>query len=99
MNLATQWAFKIATPLIVGFITPFVVDAIKRANKWLDAAPAYIKQAAAVAVAAIGSALATIAEVGVPADLAAWDETAVKAIIAALLGIAIKQHKQLTSKN
>lgn len=98
MNLATQWAFKIATPLIVGFITPFVVDWIKKANKWLDAAPAYIKQAAAVAVAAIGSTLATIAEVGVPTDLSLWDETAVKTAIAALLGIAIKQHKQLAKK-
>lgn len=98
MNLATQWAFKIATPLIVGFITPFVVDAIKRASKWLDAAPAYIKQAAAVAVAGLGSVIATIAEVGVPTDLSLWDETFVKTVIAALLGIAIKQHKQLTTK-
>lgn len=98
MDTMTHWAFKIATPLIVGFITPFVVDWVKKANKWLDQAPAYIKQASAVAVAAIGSAIATIAEVGVPTELGAWDETAVKAVIAGLLGIAIKQHKQLTAK-
>ena len=96
MDVMTHWAFKIATPLIVGFLTPFVVDALKRAVKWLDQSHSAIKQAAAIVVAGVATTLSTMLEMGVPTDLALWDETMVKTIVAGLLAIAIKQHKQLT---
>lgn len=99
MVVPTDWmiglALKAVTPVIVGVLTPYAVDALKRASTWLDGAPAYIKQAVAVIVAAIGTGASTVLEYGVPTDLAQWDETAVKTLIAALLGIAYKQHQQL----
>jgi hypothetical protein len=89
-------ALKILTPILVGFLTPFAVDALKRANRWLDAAPAYIKQAVAVAVAAVATTLGNLLEVGaLPADLAQWDAQVVETLVAGFLAIAIKQHKQL----
>ena len=89
-------ALKILTPIIVGFLTPFVLDAIKRASGWLDAAPGYVKQAAAIASAAVATTLGGLLEVGtLPADLAAWDAQTVEALVAGFLAIAIKQHKQL----
>lgn len=89
-------ALKIATPILVGVITPFVVDALKRASAWLDASPAYVKQAAAIAVAAVATTLGGLLEMGsLPADLAAWDAQTVEALVAGFLAIAIKQHKQL----
>lgn len=94
-NAMVDLAFKAVLPILVGIITPHVVDALKKASAWLDAAPAYVKQAAAVVVAGIATMLSTVAGVGVPADLEQWDAALVKTVVAALLGIAIKQHKQL----
>lgn len=89
-------ALKIATPILIGFLTPFVVDALKRASRWLDAAPAFVKQGAAVAIAAAATTLGTVLGTGeLPADLAAWDYQTVEALVAGFLAIAIKQHKQL----
>lgn len=88
-------AVRMLTPILVGVITPYVVDLLKKVSARLDAAPAYVKQAAAVVVAGLTTMLSTVIEVGVPADLAQWDTTVVKTVVAALLGIAIKQHKQL----
>lgn len=89
-------ALKILTPIIVGFLTPFVLDALKRANAWLDTAPAYVKQGAAIAIAALATTLGSWLEVGaLPADLAQWDAQTVQALVAGFLAIAIKQHKQL----
>lgn len=89
-------ALKIVTPILVGVITPFVVDALKRAVRWLDAAPAYVKQAAAIAIAALATTLGTVLGTGdLPADLAAWDYQTVEALVAGFLAIAVKQHKQL----
>lgn len=89
-------ALKIVSPILVGFLTPFVLDALKRANALLDAAPAYIKQSAAIAIAAVATTLGSVLEVGaLPADLAQWDATVVKSLVAGFLAIAVKQHKQL----
>lgn len=98
MNPITQMALKLGTPLIVGFVTPFIVDWAKKANQWLDNANATVKQAAAIGVAGVATTLGTMLEMGIPTNLAQWDETAVKAMVAGFLAIAIKQHKQLTRK-
>lgn len=89
-------ALKVVTPILVGFVTPFVLDAIKHANATLDAAPAYVKQGAAVLIASIATTLGTILETGpLPTDLSQWDTNVVQALVAGFLAIAIKQHKQL----
>jgi hypothetical protein len=89
-------ALKILTPIIVGFCTPFVLDAIKRSSAWLDGAPAYVKQGAAVAIAALATTLGSALQIGsLPADLAQWDAQTVQALVAGFLAIAIKQHAQL----
>lgn len=89
-------AVKILSPIIVGFVTPFILDALKKAIKALDEAPAYIKQGAAIGIAAAITALSNILGVQLPADIASWDSEAVKALVAGFLAIAIKQHQQLT---
>lgn len=94
-NAVIDLAARAITPVVVGVVTPYVVDSVKKVSTWLDGAPAYVKQGAAVVTASAATMLATVVEVGVPTDLAQWDATAVKTILAALLGIAIKQHKQL----
>jgi hypothetical protein len=92
-------ALKILTPVLVGFLTPFVLDALKRASGWLDAAPAFVKQGAAIAIAAAATTLGTVLQVGsLPADLAQWDHQTVEALVAGILAIAVKQHQQLTRK-
>jgi hypothetical protein len=89
-------ALKMLTPILVGFITPFALDAIKRGNALLDDAPAYVKQGAAVGIAGAATMLSNLLEVGaLPTDLAQWDQTVVKTLVAGFLAIAIKQHKQL----
>lgn len=94
-DFALDLALKILAPIIVGFLTPFVVDAVKRANHFIDSAPAYVKQGLAVGIATIATTLATVLGVGVPTDLSAWDGEVVKGLVAGFLAIAIKQHKQL----
>lgn len=90
-------ALKVLTPVLVGFVTPFVVDALKRASAWLDAAPAFVKQGAAIAIAAAATTIGQAIQVGsLPTDLAAWDQHTVEALVAGVLAIAVKQHQQLT---
>lgn len=91
-----NFAVKLLSPIIIGVITPFAVDFLKRANAWLNAAPAYIKQAVAIAVATIATMLTNVLGTGIPQDLAAWDGEIIKVLVAGFLAIAIKQHKQLT---
>lgn len=92
-------AVKILSPIVVGFVTPFVLDALKKAVKVLDAAPAYVKQGAAIGIAALITALSNAVGVSLPGDIASWDAEAVKALVAGFLAIAIKQHQQLKRKS
>ena len=94
-NPAITLAVKMASPILVGFATPFAVDAVKRSVALVDKAPTYAKQGLAIAIASLGTALTAILGVDVPADMAAWDGEVVKAMVAGFLAIAIKQHKQL----
>lgn len=94
-NAVIDLAAKAIIPILVGVVTPYIVDALKKLSSKLDNAPAYVKQGAAVLTAAAATMLTTVIDVGVPSDLAQWDTAAVKTVLAALLGIAIKQHKQL----
>lgn len=91
-------AVKILSPIIVGFVTPFVLDALKKAIKVLDEAPAYVKQGAAIGIAALITALSNMVGVELPGDVASWDGTTVKALVAGFLAIAVKQHQQLKAK-
>jgi hypothetical protein len=97
-NPAITLAIKMASPILVGFVTPFAVDAVKRSVALVDKAPTYAKQGLAIAIASLGTALTAILGVDVPADMAAWDGEVVKAMVAGFLAIAIKQHKQLKAK-
>lgn len=85
----------LALPLIVGILVPSVVDLLKRANTWLDTAPGPVKQATAFVVSALAMYLAQLTGIAIPTDLGAWDGTIVNAVIATLLGVALKQQKQV----
>lgn len=89
-------AVKILSPIVVGFVTPFILDALKKAIAVLDAAPAYVKQGAAIGIAAIVTALSNILGLELPGDVATWDGDVIKTLVAGFLAIAIKQHQQLT---
>lgn len=95
-NMLVVLAVKVLTPILVGVTTPYVLDALKRANAWLDASPPYIKQGAAIAIAAAMTGLSTVIGVELPQDIATWDTTAVKTLVAGFLAIAVKQHQQLS---
>jgi hypothetical protein len=94
-NVLIVLAVKVLTPILVGVVTPFVLDALKKANAALDAAPPYVKQGAAIAIAALITALSNLLGMELPQDIATWDTTAVKALVAGFLAIAVKQHQQL----
>ena len=91
-------ALKIASPILIGVVTPFVLDAIKRSSTLVDALPAYAKQGLAIAIAALATALGDFLGVGIPTELALWDGEVIKALVAGFLAIAIKQHQQLKAK-
>lgn len=97
-NAMFDLAAKALVPIVVGIVTPYIVDALKRASAWLDAAPVYVKQGVAVAFAGAATMLSTALEMGLPSDPAQWNAAVIKTVVAALLGIAIKQQKQLRSK-
>lgn len=82
-------------PLLVGMVVPSLLDLLKRANKWLDAAPAAVKQTMAFVIAGGVTALAQALGLTLPTDLAQWDGPLVATVVAGLLGIARKQHTQL----
>jgi uncharacterized Tic20 family protein len=84
-------------PLLIGFIVPPALDALKRASSWLDNAAPSVKQTLAFVIAGIATMLAQMFGITVPTDLAAWDAPLMHTIIAGLLGIAIKQQKQVKS--
>ena len=91
-----NFAVKLLSPILIGVITPFAVDALKRVNSWLANAPAAIKQSAAIGVATVATMLSDLLGAGIPTDIAAWDGEIIKVLVAGFLAIAIKQHKQLT---
>ena len=97
-SAALTLALKIVSPILIGVITPFALDAIKRASTLIDALPAYAKQGLAIAIAALTTALGDFLGMGIPTDLALWDGEIIKALVAGFLAIAIKQHKQLKAK-
>lgn len=97
-NAALSLALKIASPILIGFVTPFALDAIKRASTGIDGLPAYAKQGLAIGIAALATALSSYLGAGIPTDLALWDGEVVKTLVAGFLAIAIKQHQQLKAK-
>ena len=97
-SAALTLALKIVSPILIGVITPFALDSIKRASTLIDALPAYAKQGLAIAIAALATALGDFLGMGIPTDLALWDGEIIKALVAGFLAIAIKQHKQLKAK-
>jgi hypothetical protein len=97
-DAALTLALKILSPIIVGFITPFALDGIKRMVGFVDTSPTYVKQGLAIAIAALGTTLTAFIGADIPTDLAMWDGEVVKALVAGFLAIAIKQHKQLKAK-
>lgn len=88
-------ALDLVLPLIVGLVVPHIVDLLKRASAWLDTAPAQVKQVMAFVIAGGATALAQALGISVPTELAAWDAAFVQTALAGLLGIAMKQNKQL----
>lgn len=97
-NAAMTLGLKILSPIIIGFITPFALDGIKRMVAFVDKSPAYVKQGLAIAIASLATALTAVLGADIPTDLSAWDGEVVKALVAGFLAIAIKQHKQLKAK-
>ena len=91
-------ALKVVSPILIGFVTPFVLDGIKRSSTLIDALPAYAKQGLALGIAALATALSSYLGTGIPTDLALWDGEVVKTLVAGFLAIAIKQHQQLKAK-
>lgn len=100
---ATALGAKILIPIIVGIIIVPTMQALKRVWSWLDRASPKVKQATVGFLSIIGVTVAPIitALVGldVPADITQWDQRIVSALLAALLGIAFKQSKQLVKAN
>jgi len=97
-DAALTLALKVVSPILIGFVTPFVLDGIKRASTLVDGLPAYAKQGMAFAIASLATALASLVGTDIPTELALWDGEVVKALVAGFLAIAIKQHKQLKAK-
>ena len=97
-DAALTLALKVVSPILIGFVTPFVLDGIKRASTLVDGLTAYAKQWMAIAIASLATALASLVGTDIPTELALWDGEVVKALVAGFLAIAIKQHKQLKAK-
>jgi hypothetical protein len=97
-DAALTLALKVLSPIVIGFVTPFAVDGIKRTSGLVDSLPAYAKQGLAIFIASLATALTSLVGTDIPTDLALWDGEVVKALVAGFLAIAIKQHKQLKAK-
>jgi hypothetical protein len=97
-NAALTLALKVLSPILIGVVTPFLLDAIKRSSLLIDALPSYAKQGLALGIAALATALSSYLGVGIPTDMALWDGEVVKSLVAGFLAIAIKQHQQLKAK-
>jgi hypothetical protein len=97
-NTMLTLAVKLLSPILIGLVTPFVLDGIKQASAVIDGLPAYAKQGLAIAIASLATALANLVGTDIPTELALWDGEVVKALVAGFLAIAIKQHKQLKAK-
>jgi hypothetical protein len=97
-NTMLTLAVKLLSPILIGLVTPFVLDGIKQTSAVIDGLPAYAKQGLAIAIASLATALANLVGTDIPTELALWDGEVVKALVAGFLAIAIKQHKQLKAK-
>ena len=91
-------AVSIVMPIVVGFLTVPITDAIKHGIKWLDAQPAPVKQGLTAAVAAALTLAARLLETQLPADLALWDASTVDALVSAVFAMAVKHSQKLKAE-
>lgn len=80
----------IVLPLVVGFATVPVMDAVKRASAFVDKQSPAIKQGLVVAIAAALSLLAKLLETALPTDLASWTPDSVSVLISAIFAMIVK---------
>lgn len=88
---------NVVIPVVIGIATTPVVDALKRASNWLDAAPAIVKNLVVVAVAGLSTYLAHWLGQAVPDDVLHWDANTVSAILAAVVAAARKRGQQVVA--
>lgn len=86
----------IVMPLVIGYLTVPITDAIKHATTWMDTQPAAIKQGLAAAVASALTLGARLLETQLPTELALWDATTVDAVVSAVFAMALKHGQHVT---
>ena len=86
---------EFAIPLVVGVLTPQLVDLLKKLSGWLDASNPMVKQALAIVIAGLMTGIAQIVGHDVPTDIGQWDVGTVHAFLAALLALVLKHSSQL----
>lgn len=90
-----QKGIELALPLILGLITPRIMDLLKKASAWLDNAPATVKQVMVFVITGVATATAHALGIAIPTDLSAWDAQLVSTVLGGLLAIAMKQQTQV----
>lgn len=94
-DFIVQKALELAMPLVLGLVTPRILDLIKRGNSWVDGASPSVKQVLVFVITGLATSLAFALGVPVPTDLSAWDAQVVSTVTGGLLAIALKQKQQM----
>ena len=80
---------KLFMPLVVGFLLPPVMRALKAASEKLGALPADLQRAIVVFLSGLGTALTTFLGVQVTGDPTQWDSAAVSTLLSAAIAFGV----------
>jgi hypothetical protein len=97
-------ALSLALPLLVGPLTFAVMQGLKRVSAWVDAQSAFVKRLAVAGIALVLTLLSTLTGVTIPCEaevncLAVLDHDTVKALVGAVVALAMHRLKVLSKQS
>lgn len=84
-------------PLVVGYLTRWIMTGLKRLSGAVDAAPAWVKQVSVVVIAAVLSALGIWTGVDFGSSLGGVTETAITALLSAVFAMVTHNGAKLAN--
>lgn len=89
-QLIVRDLLSIIMPVVIGFLTVPITDAIKHGVAFIDQQPAAVKQGLTAGVAGAITLVARLLETTLPTDLMLWDASTADALVSALFAMGVK---------
>jgi hypothetical protein len=86
---------SIVMPLVVGYLTVPITDAVKHGVAFIDRQPAAVKQGLTASIAGALTIVARLLETQLPEDLALWDASTADVLVSSVFAMAVKHSRRI----